>query len=149
MHRQHKCFHLYLISSKRASPASDNDIHFGTHSPEIFSQSQELGVGISGLSMQLVAHILACKAAFITSRYNASCADGLFSRFSLFWHNISRRASFTFSWVLTRSYKTQDNNKPIILNCQDSSSHIEKGLCITQRNDSVTISTRFPGFSCN
>ena len=118
LHLRHTFLHLHLISLEHASAAPYNDIHFGTHSRRIFSQTQELGVGISGLGMQLFARILACNAVLITWRYNASCVGGKFSRFRLLRQNISRHASFTFSWILTRSYKTIINVF-IISNCQN------------------------------
>ena len=109
--------HLHLISLKHVSAASGYDIQFGTHSREILSQPQEFGVDISGLGMQLFHHIPVCNTAFIIWRYNASCVSGMFSSLQLFWQNISRRPSFTFSWVLTRLYKTIINLS-VVLNCK-------------------------------
>ena len=96
---------------------------------------------------------LISKEAFITCRCNAYCVSEMFSRFERFLENICRHASFTFSWILTQSYKAM-MNLAIILNCQEFSSNIEKRLYITQRNDSLFIGNDFdashantPGFS--
>ena len=66
LHLRHTFSHLHLISLEHASAALYNEIHFSTHSRRIFSQIQELGVGSSGLGMQLFARILACNAGLIT-----------------------------------------------------------------------------------
>ena len=79
---------------------------------------------------------LTSRKAFLTWRCSAHCVGGMFSRFQLFSQNISRRASFTFSWILTQSYKAR-MNLSIILSCQDFSTNNEKILYITQGNDSV------------
>ena len=66
LHLLHTFLHLHSINSARVSAAHDNNIYFGNHLPEIFSQPQELGVGVSELGMQFFAHIPACNAALIT-----------------------------------------------------------------------------------
>lgn len=134
--------HLHLISSKHVSAASDNNIHFGTQSSEIFCRPKNFGVGTSGVGMQLFDQISAYNAVLITWRYRASWLGRMFSRFRVFLQNIFRHASFAFSWIFVRSHRTMINLS-ITLNCQNACSNFEKGLFSMQRNDSLTIGKDF------
>ena len=126
--------HLHLINSKDASVVSENDIYFGPLSPMTFSQLKELVVGISGLRIQLFVHIPASNAYLIKWRFNTICVGGMFSRFQLFWQNISCCPLFTPSWVLLTQLYNKIINLSIILNWQDVPSNMVEGLCISQKN---------------
>ena len=107
--------------------------------PEILSKPQELGVGISGLRMQLLVHISACNAALM------SCEDLIhLCRWNVFKvsTSLTKHLPSCLAWVITQFYKAI-TNLSIILNCQDLASNIVKGLCITQRDNYLAIGKDF------
>ena len=94
------------------------------------------------MTFSMLCYCLRSNEAFITCRCTACCVSEMFPGFDFFLQNISRQASFPFSCILRRSYKTM-MNLSIILNCQDFSTNMEKRLHITQRNDFVFIEKHF------